>query len=77
MNQTPNPQHLAMLHPEKYLHVLQPEHATGGCGDSCESSEPHCIRQISVDQVREAVSTLTAGQTSLMEARAPQANSPR
>jgi hypothetical protein len=57
--------------------VLQPRRAVEPCGSSCEAAEPHCIRQISVEQVREAVSTPIAGQTSLMEVRAPQANSPR
>ena len=47
-----------MLHPEKYLHVLQPKHAADGCRDSCESDEPHCILGIQPDQVLEAVRRL-------------------
>ncbi len=38
--------------------VLQPEHAVGGCRDSCGSSGPHCILEIQPDQVLEAVRRL-------------------
>ena len=47
------------LHPWGVPHVVvQPEHATDPCRDSCESSEPHCILEIEADQVLEAVRRL-------------------
>jgi len=38
--------------------VLQPTHGFEGCKQGCESFEPHCITQISVEQVVEAVDKL-------------------
>ena len=54
-----DPDSPARFHPWGVPHVVvQPEHATDGCRDSCESSEPHCILEIQPGQVLEAVGRL-------------------
>jgi heptosyltransferase-2 len=54
-----DPDSPARFHPWGVPHVVvQPERATDGCRDSCESSEPHCILGIQPDQVLEAARRL-------------------
>jgi ADP-heptose:LPS heptosyltransferase len=54
-----DPDSPARFHPWGVPHVVvQPEHATDGCRDRCESGEPHCILEIQPDRVLEAVRKL-------------------
>ena len=39
--------------------VLQPDHGTGTCVDSCSASAAHCILNVSVDDVRKAIEEVT------------------
>jgi heptosyltransferase-2 len=49
------------LHPWGVPHVVvQPEHATDPCRDSCESSEPHCILGVETGKVWAAARSLLA-----------------
>jgi ADP-heptose:LPS heptosyltransferase len=41
-----------------YVEVVQPEHALSPCCERCESNQPHCILQVSVDQVSAAIERL-------------------
>jgi len=50
--------------PWKTRHALvQPTHAAAGCDTSCESEQPHCIAQVSLDAVKDAVIRMLAGET--------------
>lgn len=45
------------------IRVVQPEHAMVGCEDGCCHEEPHCILQVSVDTVYEAMNSVIVADT--------------
>jgi ADP-heptose:LPS heptosyltransferase len=56
-----DPDSPARFHPWGVPHVVvQPERATDGCRDSCESSEPHCILGVETGKVWAAARGLLA-----------------
>jgi heptosyltransferase-2 len=56
-----DPDSPARFHPWGVPHVVvQPEHATAPCHDSCESGEPHCILGVETSKVWAAVHSLLA-----------------
>ena len=51
----------------RQVRVLQPERGLDECRDACHSPKPHCIRQISAEEVAEAAGKLLCDVQVLME----------